>query len=383
VLRSDRWLVGEDEVALEHRVALRSAGVEASKSGGRPVVAIMSSFSELNPCNLPLRKVVGALRQGVSEAGGLPVEVPVLALGEDLMKPSAMLYRDLLAIEVEEMLRSYPIDGAVLLVGCDKTVPGAMMGAASARLPTLVLPAGARPASYFEGKRLGTGTDLWRMWDKRRAGLLDDGRWAEVEACLAVGTGTCNTMGTASTMAILAEVLGWCMPGVGTIPAGGPSGLSAARRTGHRIVELVRLGLGPAEICSAASVRNALRVLNAIGGSTNAAIHLAALAGRLGIEFRLRDVDTLGRPVPLLVDVEPAGKGLVQDFHESGGVPALLGVLRDSLEGDALLANGQKVRELANNAPEPGPAIAPLAAPLLTGGPLGSLKGLSRPTAPY
>lgn len=379
MLRSDRWLTGDDDVALEHRASLGNAGVEVDKRGGRPLIAIVHSQSEFNPCNLPLRDVVGEARQGVAESGGVPIEVPVMTLGEDLMKPTAMLYRNLLAIEVEEMLRSYPVDGAVLLGGCDKSLPGAMMGAASTGLPSLVVVAGPRPGGHFEGRPVGSGTDLWRIWDERRAGLVDDQRWAAFEASLRTGPGTCNTMGTASTMAVLAEVLGWCIPGSSTVPAGHAAARRAARRTGQRAVELVHLGLGPRDLCTPASFRNAIRVMHAIGGSTNAAIHLAALAGRLGIGFDLHELDRLGRSIPLLVDVEPNGAGLVQDFHFSGGVPALLKVLRDDLEGDAPLANGETVSELASRAPAPGPTIAPRSAPLLEGGSFRVVSGSLAP----
>ncbi|MFI5066787.1 MAG: dihydroxy-acid dehydratase, partial [Streptosporangiales bacterium] len=221
-LRSDAWLRGGDEVALAHRAAFAAAGLRVSAEGGRPVIGIANSASDLNPCNLPLRAVAGAVADGIRAAGGVPAEFGSMSLGEDLMKPSAMLYRNLLAIEIEEMIRSNPLDGIVLLAGCDKTVPGAIMGAVSADLPMVVVTSGSREPATFRGRRLGTGSDLWRLWEERRAGRLDDAGWQELERCLGCATGTCNTMGTASTMAVMSETLGLMVPGSATIPAGDP-----------------------------------------------------------------------------------------------------------------------------------------------------------------
>ncbi len=380
MLRSDAWVVGDDEVALEHRVALRSAGVPVDERGGRPVVGIANSASELNPCNLPLRGLAESVRAGILAAGGLPVEFPVLSLGEDLMKPTAMLYRNLLAIEVEETLSSYPLDAVVLLANCDKTVPGALMGAASTGLPALVVTGGARPACRFRGERIGTGTALWRLWDEHRTGALDDDEWRELESRLSEGVGACNTMGTASTMAILAEVLGLAVPGTSTIPTGDPRAHDGARRAGARVAELARRQESPFAACGPASFANAVRVLNAIGGSTNAVLHLAALAGRLGVPFDLADVDRLGREVPLLADVEPSGSGLVHDLDAAGGVPALLGELADVLDPGAPLADGRTTGELCASAPEPvGTAIRPRERPVQAGGAFRVVRGSLAP----
>ncbi|MCU1489084.1 MAG: dihydroxyacid dehydratase [Acidimicrobiaceae bacterium] len=379
LLRSDAWVVGDDETALEHRVALNASGLGVDSEGGRPLVGIACSASELNPCNLPLRDLVPALQDGVRSAGGVPIVFPVMSLGEDLMKPTAMLYRNLLSIEIEETLRSYPLDGVVLLANCDKTIPGAVMGAASADLPTLVVTCGPRPPARFRGRRIGTGTDLWRLWDERRAGLLDDAAWAEVESALSCGLGACNTMGTASTMAILAEILGFILPGTGTIPTGEERALAGASSAGARIVEMVRTGFKPSTVCGEASLRNAVRVLNAIGGSTNAAIHLAAIAGRLGLSFELAEIERLGRDVPLLVDVEPSGDGLVQDFDAAGGVPALVGALRGVLEESSLLADGRRLGELMDMAPPPSGVVRPASDPLSVGGAFRVVKGSLAP----
>jgi dihydroxy-acid dehydratase len=378
-LRSDAWIVGDDEAALEHRAALRAAGLEVDPAGGRPVIGIANSASEFNPCNLPLRDLLPAVRAGVRAAGAIPAVFPVISLGEDLMMPTAMLYRNLLAMEIEEMTRSHPVDGLILLANCDKTVPGALMGAASTNLPTLVITGGARPPARFRGRRLGTGTDLWRLWDDRRAGRLDDAGWREAEQALSCGQGACNTMGTASTMGILAEVLGFALPGSSTVPTGDERASAAAEGAGQRIVEMVRADTRPSLVCGPASLRNALRVLNAIGGSTNAVIHLAALAGRLGLDWALEDADRLGRAIPLLVDVEPCGAGLMQDFDAAGGVPALIGVLGELLEGQALLADGRRVGEVAHPAPARGGVIRSPDEPLARGGAFRVVRGSLAP----
>jgi hypothetical protein len=290
-LRSQRWLAGDDEVALASRVALASAGVPAAaeRPGGaggsaRPVIGIANSASQLNPCNLPLRPLAAAVADGVRAAGGAPAEFPVISLGEDLMKPSAMLYRNLLAIEIEEMVRANPIDGLVLLANCDKSVPGALMGAISANVPTVLVTGGARPRAMFRGRAIGSGTDLWRMWDERRAGRLDDAAWHDLETALGRGCGACNTMGTASTMAVLCEVLGFMVPGSAAIPAGDPRSAAAARRAGELAVAAVLGGdiPRPQDIVTPAALANAVRVLHAIGGSTNAVIHLAAILAQWG-----------------------------------------------------------------------------------------------------
>jgi dihydroxy-acid dehydratase len=362
-LRSDAWLRGDDEVALANRVALASAGLEVSADGGRPVIGIANSASDLNPCNLPLRELAVAVRTGVREAGGVPVEFGSIPLGEDLMKPSAMLYRNLLSIEIEEIIRSYPLDGIVLLAGCDKTVPGAIMGAVSADLPMVLVTSGSRTPATFRGRRIGTGSDLWRLWDERRAGRLDDAGWRELERCLGCGTGTCNTMGTASTMAIVAETLGLMIPGSATIPAGYPRGRAAAAAAGRCAVEAVATGRRPSAILSPAAFANAIRMLHAVGGSTNAIIHLAAIAGRAGIPLPLDDLGALGRGIPVLADVEPSGAGLLPDLDRAGGVPALLRELGSRLDTAAITVTGATIAEIASAAPPASGAIRPAGVP--------------------
>jgi len=377
-LRSDAWLRGNDETALLHRVAFRTAGLDVDGDTGRPVVGIAHAVSALNPCSLPLRELTTAVAEGVAAGGGIPVAFPTMTLGEDLMKPSAMLYRNLLAMEVEETLRAYPLDGIVVMGNCDKTIPGALMGALSADRPTIVVAAGARPPASFRGRRIGTGTDLWRLWDERRAGALDDDAWRELETCLACGAGTCNTMGTASTMAVLTEVLGLMLPGASTIPAGDPRGRVVAAASGEEIVKAIHADRRPSEVLTRASFENAIRILHAIAGSTNAVIHLAALAGRLGIPFSLDEVQRLGGGVPVLADIEPAGQYLIQDFDAAGGVPRLLGELADLLDLSAATVTGRPLGTLVAGEGT-SPAIRARGGPVREGGAFAVLRGSLAP----
>jgi dihydroxy-acid dehydratase len=344
-LRSDHWIKGDDEVALDSRVALRMAGADVRAEGNRPIIGIANSSSDLNPCNQPLAALVAPLKESIANAGGVALEFPVMSLGEDLMKPTAMLYRNLLAMELEESIRSQPLDAVIILAGCDKSVPGALMGAFSTNVPVLLMVAGPRPAATFEGKRIGTGTDLWRLWDQRRSGELSDERWAALEKALTLGTGTCNTMGTASSMGAICEALGLAFPGSTSIPAGDPRHVEIARRLGQRCVELVRDENGASNQVTPGHLRNALITLCAIGGSTNAVIHLTAMARRLGHDVRLDELDQLSRTTPVLVDVEPSGTALMQDLDDAGGLPTLFRELGERLDPDTILANGATMKE--------------------------------------
>ena len=344
-VRSSEWFQGNDETAVSHRVVMRSVGLEVPADNTKPIIGIADSSSDLNPCNLPLRALVDDVKAGILEAGGIPVAFPVISLGEDLMKASAMLYRNLLSIEIEENLRSYPLDGVVLLANCDKSVPGALMGAFSADLPTLMVTAGARPAPFFKGKKVGTGTDLWRALDDWRSGRMSDQEWREFEECLSCGLGSCNTMGTASSVALMTEMLGFMLPGSATIPANTEERRTSAKAAGRRIVEMVHEGLIPSQIATTKSFRNAIRMLHAVGGSTNAIIHLFACAGRIGGEITVDDINSLGQGIPVIADVEPSGRFLIQDFHKSGGLPQLLKRLESHMELDALSATGKPWRE--------------------------------------
>jgi dihydroxy-acid dehydratase len=379
-LRSQAWLAGDDEVAVLHRVALASAGIDIGQGDNRPVIGIANSASELNPCNLPLRELVGPVREGIMAAGGVGVEFPTISLGEDLMKPTAMLYRNLLAIEIEEMIRANPLDGLVILANCDKSVPGALMGAISANIPAILVTGGARPVVSFRGAPVGTGTALWRLWDERRAGRLDDAGWRELEQCLACGRGACNTMGTASTMAVLSEVLGLMVSGSSSVPAGDPRSAANARTAGKLVVQAVTSGgRRPQDILSPGSLANAIVALNAVGGSTNAVIHLAALAGRAGIAFNLPDVARLGEKVPVLADVEPSGSHLMPDFDAGGGVPSLLREISGLLDLSAATISGQAIGDVVAAAAPASGAIRTADAPLREGGAFGVVRGTLAP----
>lgn len=376
--RSARWTHGDDEVAMSHRVALRLT----EEDRGKPVIGIADTTSDLNPCNAVFSVLSEVISTAISDAGGVPVRFPVISLGEDLMKPSAMLYRNLAAMEMEEQIRAHPLDGIVFLANCDKTVPAALMAAASADVPSILMLGGARSAPMFRGRPLGTGTDLWRALDDRRAGGIDDAEWRGLERALAcAGAGSCNTMGTASTMSLLTEALGMALPGV-TGLAATPAALSeVARKTAERIVELTRSNTRPSSIMTQDAFDNAAVVLAAIGGSTNAVIHLAAIAGRLGTDASLPRLDRLWRNIPLIADVEPAGGALIQQFCSDGGFPALARVLLASglLHGNASCGDGRSLSELAKAAPPPGPSIHPLDDPVQPAPALAAVFGTLAP----
>lgn len=360
--RSRAWFGKDNDVALDARVAFAMGGTP-SPSAQTPVIGLANSSSDLNPCNQPLRDLVPALRAGIEAAGGVAVEFPVMSLGEDIMKPAAMLYRNLVAMEVEESLRSQPVDGVIVLAACDKSVPAGLMGAFSTNLPTLLVMSGPRPVATYRGRRIGTGTDLWRAWDERRAGSMSDEEWAEFEAALTRGKGTCNTMGTASSMGIVCESLGVAWPASTSIPAGDPRHLEIARQVGQRIVAMVRDDVRPAAI-GREGFENAAAVLSAIGGSTNAIIHLTAMARRLGLDLNLDDFDRAGRTVPVLVDIEPSGQGLMEDFDRAGGTPTLWRALGDTLHGNVVTATGQTTATVAGQAPAPGEVIRSISQPV-------------------
>ena len=361
--RSSEWFAGNDEVALAHRVVMASVGHQIDPNNSKPIIGIADSSSDLNPCNLPLRKFVDEVKRGIEDAGGIPMVFPVMSLGEDLMKPSAMLYRNLLSMEVEEYLRSYPIDGVVLMANCDKSVPGALMGALSADLPTLMFTAGARPPALFRGKKVGTGTELWRMWSDYRAGEIPESTWKEFETCLNCGLGSCNTMGTASSVAMMVEALGLTLPGTSTHAENSPERTVAAYETGKQIVELTKNGWTPSKIVTPASFRNAVRVLQACGGSTNAIIHLLALSGRVDGKLTLDQITELGEGLAVIVDVEPSGSELIQAFDLAGGVPALIENLGSSFEVDQVTALGNPWSENLASA-QGGSVIKTLAQPI-------------------
>ena len=345
-LRSHEWLLGRDELGFQHRGALRQLGLDMDGYVGQPVIGIASSWSELNPCNLSLRVMAEAVKAGVRQAGGIPLEFPTLSLGEDLMKPSAMMYRNLMAMEVEENLRAYPLDGVVLLGNCDKTIPAQLMAAASADLPAIQLNGGPRLAGSFRGRRVGSGTDLWRLWDEVRAGRLSEAEFEEVEKALYSGPGSCNVMGTASTMSALAEALGMMPAGSSSAVVNDKQRYATATAAGARIVEMVKDDLRPSAILTPAAFDNAVRVLLALGGSTNAVLHLLAIAGRALVPLTLERIDAASAAVPCLVDVQPAGNGLMEDLHAAGGVPAVMKRLAPWLDLDARTISGRSWKAL-------------------------------------
>jgi dihydroxyacid dehydratase/phosphogluconate dehydratase len=367
-LRSEAWLGGDDEVALSHRAALRPSGLAPGQGPARPLIGVACTASDLNRCDLGLAEVAGAVRRGVLAAGGLPLRFGVMSLSEDLIKPTAMLYRNLLAIEVEETIRSQPLDGIVALGNCDKTVPAYLMALASADIPALLVTGGFRAPVSFRGERLGSGTSLWRYWDARRSGRLGDTQWSELESCLGQGLGACNTMGTASTMAIVAETLGMMLPGTAVTATGDPRLLAAAEATGRRIVEMAAAGIRPSRMLTPAGFRNAIAAICAAGGSTNAIIHLCAIAGRRAISLPLERFAEASAAVPVIADVSPVGCGLMSDLAGAGGVPALLAGIMPHLDLAAPTATGQPLGEvLAEVAVDhPGGAIRRAEHPVTT-----------------
>lgn len=344
-LRSAQWFANREELAFQNRSALRSMGLNPDDFVGKPVIGIANSWSDLNNCNANLRDLAEAVKRGVLLEGGLPLEFPTISLGEEFMKPSAMLYRNLMAMDVEETLRANPIDGVVLLCNCDKTTPAQLMAAASADLPAIQLNGGPRAISHFHGEPIGSGTDLWRYSDERRAGRLSDPDWRELEACYGCGVGACNTMGTASTMTSLSEALGMMLPGTASIPATDARRMQAATATGRRIVQMVREDLRPSKILTAAAFDNAIRALLALGGSTNAVVHLIAMAGRRNIRLALSRFDELARTTPFLVNLMPSGQHLMDRFHAAGGLSAVLAEIRDLLNLDSLTVTGRTLGE--------------------------------------
>ena len=375
-LRSAEWFDRGDELGLQNRAVLRVVGWDPDLIRGRPIIGIANSWSELNNCNLGLRAIADAVRRGVVAAGGVPIEFNTISLGEELMKPSAMLYRNLMAMELEETLRAYPIDGVVLLCGCDKTTPAQLMGAASANLPAIQLNAGPKATGRWRGQEVGSGTSLWKYWDEYRAGRIGDEDWRGLEAAYAGGPGTCNTMGTASTMAAVSEALGMMLPGASSIEAHSPRRVALAEATGREIVGLVQRDVRPRQIMTRAAFENALRVHAAIGGSTNAVIHLIAIAGRLRVPLALDDFDAISRTTPTLLNLQPSGERLMADFDAAGGLPVLMNELRDLLHLDAPTVTGRSLGENIAGAVNRDPqVIRPRAQPLRADGALAVLRG--------
>jgi dihydroxy-acid dehydratase len=344
-LRSARWFGGHDLAGFIHRASVHAGGISRHALAGRPVIGVCNSWSELVNCNLHFRSLAESVKRGVLQAGGLPLEFPTISLGENLMKPTTMLFRNLMAMDVEECIRAYPLDAVVLLGGCDKTVPAQLMGAASADVPAIMLTGGPSEPAWFRGQPLGAGTDLWHYVDELRAGRMSREEFDQLEEATHASYGHCHEMGTASTLTSIVEALGMCLPATASIPAVDAARHRAAEATGRRAVELAREGPRPSQILTVEAFDNAITLLQAIGGSTNAVIHLLALAGRVGVALSLERFDQISRRTPVLANVRPSGEYLVEHLHRAGGVPALLKQLEPLLHGGALTVTGRTLAE--------------------------------------
>lgn len=344
-LRSHDWFGRKDKVGFIHRSWTKSEGFPDSAFDGKPVIGICNSWSELTSCNAHLRQVAEAVKRGVWAAGGFPLEFPTISLGEPLMRPTTMMFRNLMAMDVEESIRANPLDGVVLLCGCDKTTPAQLMGAASADIPAIVVTGGPMLSGKYKNQPIGSGTDVWKFDGERRAGKISMDEFCSIEACMSRSAGHCMTMGTASTMASLAEALGMTLSGCASIPASDSRRQEIAHRSGERIVDMVWEDLTPSKVMTTQAMENAIRVDMAIGGSTNAIIHLKAIAGRLGLDFPLEKFDEISRTTPVLANISPSGKYLMEDFYYAGGLPALMKEILDLLHGDTITATGKTVAE--------------------------------------
>ena len=377
-LRSSAWFGGEGKNAFMHRSWMKNQGLPAHLFDGRPVIGICNTWSELTPCNAHLRGLADHVKRGVYEAGGLPLEFPVMSLGESNLRPTAMLFRNLASMDVEESIRANPIDGVILLVGCDKTTPALMMGAASCDLPTITVSGGPMLNGNFRGQQIGSGTHVWRFYEDVKAGRMSLADFIAAEQGQSRSAGSCMTMGTASTMASMVEALGIGLPDNAAIPAVDARRNVLAHMAGRRIVELVNDDIRMSQILTRAAFENAIRVNGAIGGSTNAVIHLIAIAGRLGVDLTLDDWDRLGRDVPTIVDLMPSGRFLMEDFYYAGGLSAVMRVLAETgrLHLDALSVAGQTIGEICRDAPNyNSEVIRSLDNPLTDQGGIAVLRG--------
>ncbi|MGH9667407.1 MAG: IlvD/Edd family dehydratase [Bryobacteraceae bacterium] len=380
-LRSAEWFQTPEYYGFSRRAWLRSEGFPADVFSGKPVIGICNSWSELNNCNIHLRQVAEAVKRGVWIAGGVPLEFPTISLGEMLMRPTTMLFRNLMAMDVEECIRANPLDGVVLLCGCDKTTPAQLMGAASADIPAIVVPGGPMLSGQWRDRKLGAGTDGRKLFDLYRAGAVTGEEWREIEGCIARSAGHCTVMGTASTMTSLAEALGMTLPGCACIPAVDSRRLATAELSGRRIVEVVNaqlqgVDLRPSRILTRRAFENAIAVLMALGGSTNGVIHLTAIAGRLDVDLKLDDFDRISRRVPYLVNVKPSGEFLMEDLFQAGGVPAVMKEIEPLLHGDCLTITGETIAENIGQAQcFNRDVVRPLSQPLYTEGGIAVLRG--------
>ncbi|MCR6491609.1 IlvD/Edd family dehydratase [Cellulomonas sp. P24] len=375
-LRSADWYDGQDRNAYIHRAWMRRGLPDSALDSTRPQIAIANTASDLTPCNMHLNEVADAVKQGIWEAGGVPYNLPVVSLGETQVKPTAMLWRNMAAMAIEEMLRANPIDGVVLLGGCDKTIPALLMAAASVNLPAVVVPGGPMLTGTFRGTALGCGTDVWRLSEEVRGGALSQQDFTRSESSMIRSKGHCNTMGTASTMAVVAEALGMTIPGFAGIPAPDARLLSMSHETGRLIVDMVAQDRRPSDVMTREAFLNAIVAVAVVGGSTNAVLHLLAIAGRLGVDLTLEDFDEVGRGVPLLVNLQPSGEFLMDDLHRAGGVLAALAQVRELFRPEAITVTGAPlVDHLADNPVFDPTVIRPRDEPLMVDAGIAVLRG--------
>ena len=349
-LRSHRYLGPDDLRSFGHRSRQKQAGFTTEDFSGKPVIGILNTWNDLISCHAHFRQRVEEIKRGVWQAGGFPVEIPVMGLSETFMKPTSMYYRNFLAMEAEEVLRTYPIDAAVLMSGCDKTTPALLMGALSADVPSIVMPGGPMNRTSWHGEQLASGTDVWRFWAERGAGRMSCEAWCELEDHIAASPGHCMTMGTASTMTALAEVMGMTLAGASSVPATHSGHAQMAAQTGRQAVELAWYNVKPAELMNRESFDNAITTLMAIGGSTNAIVHLMAMAGRTAVTVTLEDFDRISQQTPVLANLRPTGKYVMGDFFDAGGLNALLAQISDLLQLDAVTVEGKSLREAIGEA---------------------------------
>jgi len=375
-LRSHRWYGAKDLRSFGHRSRTLQMGFAREDYAGKPLIAIINTWSDINPCHTHFRQRAEEVKRGVWQAGGFPVEMPAISLSEPFQKPSTMMYRNLLALETEELLRSYPVDGCILMGGCDKTTPALIMGALSMNLPAVFMPAGPMLRGNWRGNTLGSGSDSWKYWAELRAGNIDEQAWSEIEEGIARSAGHCMTMGTASTMTSLAETLGLSLPGSASIPAVDANHSRMAEMSGRRVVEMVWEDLKPRDILTTASFDNAIAVLMALGGSTNAIVHLVAMAGRAGIALDLDRFDAISSKVPLLANLRPSGKYLMEDFYYAGGLRALQAELKEHLDLSQRTVSGKTLGEnIASVKSYSHEVIAPVSQPVQRSGGLAVLRG--------
>ncbi|MCK6450538.1 MAG: dihydroxy-acid dehydratase [Alphaproteobacteria bacterium] len=375
-LRSHRWYGVDDLRAFGHRSRIKQMGYAAADYAGKPIIGIVNTWSDINQCHAHLRVRAEEVKRGVWQAGGFPIELPAMSLSEPVVKPTTMLYRNFLAMETEELLRSHPVDGAVLLGGCDKTTPGLIMGAISMNIPAIFVPAGPMLRGNWRGKTLGSGSDTWKYWADRRAGVIDDATWGEIEDGIARSFGTCMTMGTAATMMSIAEAMGLTLPGASSIPAPDANHPRMASASGRRIVEMAWEDLKPSDILTRKSFENAITVDMAVGGSTNAVVHILAMARRAGIPLTLDDLDAIAKRVPVIANIRPSGAFLMEDFYYAGGLRALIAKLGDHVDGSQRTVNGRTMGENVQGAESYNDdVIRPLNNPVSTSGALAVLRG--------